>query len=460
MCQGSILPQMIRFGLPVLFTGVLQQLFNAADVILASQLGTSGSDAVAAVGSTTALTSLMINFFMGCSTGSAVAVSRAVGSRDNQVIRKTIHTAMLLALVIGTFLTVVGVTFSGTLLSLMDTPEEIIRLSTIYLQAYFCGMIPYMVYNFGASILRAMGETKKPMYFLLISGPLKLVFTFLFVAVFHLDVAGLALATACSQLVSAVLVVTSLIKRNDVFKLRLRELRFSREPLKKILRLGIPSGIGSTTFSLSSVFIQTFVNSLSSLPGFITGNAAACSIEAFANVITSAFYTTSLNFTAQNAGAQQYDRVKRVYMTASALSCVVIGVVSTLVCLFAEPLLGLYITDSPEAIHWGTVRLLFIFAPLILQGLMDTTSGALRGLEISFSPMIISLFGVCGLRILWGLTIFQIPRFHTPQILFLCYPVSWVVTYLAYLVLYILVYRQKRKTLQIKKKNEKWHSMN
>lgn len=444
MCQGPILPMMIRFLLPVLATSALQQLFNAADMILARHLSTSGNDAVAAVGSTTALINLMINFFIGCSTGSAVVVSRAVGSRDTDAIKKTVHTAIALAVLIGALLTICGLAFSGTMLRLMDTPENIIGLSTAYLNAYFCGMIPYMVYYFGAAILRAMGDAKKPLYFLLISGPLKLILTVVFVSGFRLDVPGLALATSCSQIASAFLVVRSLMKREDASKLSLRELKFHAGPLKRILQLGIPSGLQSTTFSLSSVFVQTSVNSLAHLPGFVTGNAAACNIEAFANMLTSALYQTSISFTGQNAGARRYDRVKKVYITACGLSCALTALFSVLVCSFPHALLGLYIVDSPDALHWGTVRLMYIFAPLIVMGLMDVTTGALRGLAVSVESMLISLVGVCGFRILWGLTLFQIPEFHTPQVLFLCYPISWVITYAAELVLYVIFY-QKRK---------------
>ena len=373
-----------------------------------------------------------------------MAMARAWGSGDRENIRKTVHTAMLLAFVIGVFLTGLGVALAGTLLAAINTPQGIIGLATVYLRTYFYGMVPYMVYNFGAALLQAVGQTKKPLNILMISGPLKLATTVLFVEVFCLDVAGLALATVCSQLVSAVLAVGLLMRQKNDCKLCLRELKFHTEPLKKILRLGIPSGIQSSTFTLSNVFVQASVNSLSYLPGFIKGDAAACSIGTFANAITTAFYQVSINYTGQNAGAYKFDRVKRGYFTVSGLGCGMIAVVSALVCLFSERLLGLYIIDFPEAIHWGTVRLMFLFGPLVLQGLMDMTSGALRGLEVSASSMLVTLIGMCGFRILWGLTIFWIPRFHTPQVLYLCYPVSWTVTYLAELALYIAVYKKKR----------------
>lgn len=447
MLEGAILPQMIRFAIPVILTGLFQQLFNTADVILAGQLLSSGADAVAAVGSTTSLTGLLINFFIGCSTGSAVVLSRTIGSGEREKIKNTVHTAVLLAVVLGALLTVTGVTFSETLLTMMSTPKEYIKISTVYMQAYFCGIIPYMVYNFGAAILRAVGETKKPLYFLLISGPLKLIFTFIFVKGFKLDVAGLAFATSFSQLVSAVLVILALVKREDDCKLIIKEIKFSKEPLKKILALGIPSGIQSATFSLSSVFVQSSVNSLSYLKGFTAGNAAAGSFEVFANVLTTAFYQCSMNFTGQNAGAGKYDRVHKTLLVSAGLCTASVVAVSVLTCLFPSQILSLYIKNSPDAIYWGTVRLMVVFIPLVFQGLMDVFAGVLRGLEKSFSTMVISILGACVFRIIWGLTIFKIPQYHTPQILFMCYPISWVLTTLAQVVLYVITIKQKNRPL-------------
>lgn len=447
MISGPILSQMIRFVIPVILTGAFQQLFNTADVILAGQLLSSGADAVAAVGSTVSLTGLMVNFFIGCSTGSAVVISRAVGSKNSELVKKSVHTALLLAVVLGAVLTFAGITLSGTFLELMSTPKEYIKISTVYIQAYFCGIIPYMVYNFGAAILRAVGETKKPLYFLLISGPLKLIFTYVFVIIFKLDVAGLAFATSASQLVSAALVVMSLMKREDDCKLIFKEIGFSKEPFKKILALGIPSGIQSATFSLSSVFVQSSVNSLAHLNGFTAGNAAAGSFEVFANVITSAFYQCSLNFTGQNAGAGRYDRVNKCLLVSSGLCTAIIIVASTLTCLFPSQILSLYIKDSADAIYWGTVRLMVVFIPLVFQGLMDVFAGVLRGMERSFSTMVISILGACVFRIVWGLTVFQIPQYHTPQVLFMCYPISWVLTTLAQVVLYFITIKQKNKPL-------------
>lgn len=447
MSSGNIWVQMVRFVIPLILLGFLQQFFNVADVLLAGRLGTSGDSAVAAVGSTNAIRSLLVNFFAGTATGSAVAISHAIGSKDKKSIKENVHTAMLLSGIIGLVLTAVGVLLSGALLSAMDTPSDILSNATVYLQTYFLTMVPSMVYNFGAGILRANGETQKPFYFFLVTAPVKLIMTYVFVAIFNLDLIGLSLATVCSQTLAAIFVVISLMKRNDDIKLSLKNLKFSKRPLGKILRLGIPAGIQSSTFSLSNVVIQSSINSLAFLPGFITGNAAASSIEAFAEVVTGAFLSTAMTFVGYNVGAKNYDKVKRSYNNSIMLCTIAVVALSTLVIVFARPLLGLYITDSDEAIAWGIVRISFIFGPLIIQGVMDTTAGALSGLGVSISNTIISLAGFCGLRILWCLTVFRVEEYHTPQTLFIIYPITWLIIAVLRYVLFRVVYKHQRKKL-------------
>lgn len=447
MCHGPIAMPLLRYTIPILLTGLLQRFFVAADMILAGQLGTSGSDAVAAVGSTTSLTAMLIGFFNGCSSGSAVAVSHALGGKNDHLARQTVHSAMLLSVVIGATIMLIGLGFSEYILVSMNTPEDYLKLAVIYLQIYFCGMIPCMVYSFGAAILRTAGDTKKPMYFLLVSGPVKLLLTVLFVSVMKMDVAGLALATTLSQVLSAILVVIALMKRTDACKLQLKHLRFHAYPVKKILSLGIPSGVQSATFSLSGVIIQTSVNSLSHLEGFITGNAAAASIEGISETITATFFQAAISFAGQNTGAKQYDRIKKICLWSTILCTLTIFVASPLVLVFDEHLLRLYIPDSPEAVAWGAVRIAYIFAPLIFQGFMDCISGVLRGMGVSLACMIINLVGICGLRILWLLTVFPIPKYHTPQCLYVIYPITWVTTTLAELILFRAVIKKRTAAL-------------
>lgn len=443
LTQGPIFPQLVSFMIPLLLTGLVQRLFNAADVLLAGWLGTGGNDAVAAVGSTTALTNLMISFFIGCAGGGAVRLSHAIGRGKENEISKILHTAILLSVVLGGTLTVLGLLGSEWMLRLMDTPESLLGRSSAYLKAYFLGMIPYMVYNFGAAILRALGESRRPFYYLLISGPVKLLLTVLFVAGWKMDVTGLALATTCSQFVSAFLVIRFLMRRKDGCRLILKKLRFHAAALKSILTLGIPAGIQSATFSLSGVIIQSSLNSLSNLEGFLAGNAAAISIESFADAVTSTFFQAGITFVGQNVGAHRLDRVRQIFRQLTLMAAVFVGAVSLLVCLFPESLLGLYLDGEPGAIRWGTLRLLFFFGPLILQGLMDATGGCIRGFGVSFSSMLISLIGVCGFRSVWMLTVFRI--IHTPTCLYLAYPLSWLIAYLAYLLLYCRVYKKAIK---------------
>lgn len=447
MCNGPIAIPLLRYAIPIFLTGMLQRVFVAADMILAGQLGTSGSDAVAAVGSTTSLTSMLIGFFVGCSSGSAVAVSHALGSNNQKLVKQTVHSAMLLSVVIGGLLMLTGLFSSRYILVKMNTPEEYLTLAVVYLQIYFCGMIPNMVYNFGAAILRTVGETQKPMYFLLISGPAKLVLTVLFVSVLNMDVAGLALATTLSQFLSAGLAVRALMKREDSCKLQLKHMRFHAQPVKKILSLGIPSGVQSATFSLSGVIIQTSVNSLSHLEGFITGNAAAASLECISETITATFFQAAISFTGQNTGAKNYDRIKKICLWSNIMCTLTIFVASPLVLLFDEQLLRLYIPDSPEAVAWGTVRLAFIFTPLIFQGFMDCISGVLRGMGVSMACMILNLVGICGFRILWLLTVFPIPEYHTPQCLYVVYPITWVTTTIAELILMHITIKKRTAAL-------------
>lgn len=448
MLSGPILKPMIAFAIPVLATGVLQQLFNSLDVILAGKLGTSGDNAVAAVGATTSVLGLLINFFAGCSAGSAVSVSHAIGSRKRDEVEKAVHTAMLLAFVVGLLVTVIGLSFSGMLLSAMGTPKNIYSQAVAYLRMRFLGVLPQMVYFFGAAILRTVGETKKPLKFLLISGPIKLILTVVFVAYLNLDVVGLALATSCAHIVSATMVLITLIKRNDDVKLDIHKLRFHAATLGKILRIGIPSGIQSSTFSLSNVILQSSVNSLSGIEGFIVGDAAAKNIGVFGDTVTNAVYQCALSFVGTNEGAKNYDRIKKCHIRAVLLSVTSVAILATFVLTFARQLLGFYISDSLEAIDWGVVRLGFIWGTLVLQAVMSTTTGTLRGMGYSLVSMIISLSVVCGGRVLWCLTLFQIPSFHNPYVLYAIFPITWFLSAVLQNVILAIVLKKKKLNTQ------------
>ena len=444
MLEGPLFPNIVRFASPVILTSVLQLLFNAADLIVVGRF--CGSVSVAAVGATGAITNLMINFFIGLSIGVGVTVAHGLGSHEDDVVHCTVHTALPTALLSGAFLTVVGVSCSETCLTMMGTPETVLPLSAVYMRIIFCGITFNMVYNFCAAILRAAGDTKSPLIFLLFAGTLNVILNVVFVTQFHMNVAGVALATIITQGLSSVLVVIALMRRTDACRLYLRKIRFHKVQLEKILRIGLPAGIQSALFSISNVLIQSSVNSFGDV--FMSGSAASSNIEGFVYVCLNAFQQSAVNFAGQNAGARQYRRVRQTLWICLGCVTVVGLVLGSLAYMFGPTLLSIYITDSAEAISYGMIRLAYICLPYFVCGLMDVTTGALRGIGASFVPMLISILGVCGFRIVWIYTIFQVPEFHTPQCLFFSYLVSWVITFIAQLIAFFVVYRKQAKAAQ------------
>ena len=442
MLQGPLLSGIILYTVPIILTSILQLLFNAADLVVVGRF--CGSISVAAVGATGAITNLIINLFIGLSVGTGVTVAHALGSREDIVVHRAVHTALPAALVSGIILTIVGVSLSETFLHLMGTPENVLALSATYMKIYFGGITFNMVYNFCASILRAAGDTKSPLIFLTLAGVVNVVLNVIFVIVFHMNVAGVALATTISQGISAVLVVIALMRRTDACKLELNKMRFYKPQLMKIIRIGLPAGIQGSLFSISNVIIRSSVNSFGDI--LMSGNAAAGNIEGFVYVSINAFSQTAVNYIGQNAGAQQYKRVGKIL--GICLACVTaVGLVFGISAwYFGESLLSIYITDSPEAIAYGMIRLAYICLPYFLCGLMDVSTGALRGMGASIAPMVISVLGVCGIRIGWISTIFQMPQFHTPQCLYFSYTISWSITFLVQLAAFLRIYRKYTHT--------------
>ena len=451
MLQGPLFLNIVTYTIPIILTSLLQLLFNAADLVIVGRF--CGSVSVAAVGATGSITNLVVNLFVGLSIGAGVCMAHAMGGRDEEAIHRTVHTALPLALICGGILTVIGVAFSETFLVLMGTPADVLPLSALYMRLYFCGMTFNMVYNFCAAILRAIGDTKNPLIFLGIAGVLNVLLNVVFVTLFHMNVAGVALATAISQGVSAVLVVVALMRRTDACRLQLKKVRFYKAQLLKMISKGLPAGIQGSMFSISNVVIQSAVNSFGEV--FMSGMAAASNLEGFAYVCMNAFLQTGLNFTGQNVGAGQYKRVKKI--AGICLGCVtVVGiVVGCAMYIFSPQLLSIYITDSPEAIAYGVRRMAFVLLPYFLLGLHDVTSGLLRGLGYSMTPMLVSVLGICGLRIFWINTIFRLPQFHTQDWLFVSYPISWAVTFVVEIVLYIMIYRRYAAKCQMMEENNR-----
>ena len=436
--EGPLFSNIVRYTIPIILTSLLQLLFNAADLVVVGRF--CGSVSVAAVGSTGAITNLIVNFFIGLSVGAGVTVAHGLGSREDRVVHNIVHTTLPTALVSGVILTIIGISFSETFLRMMGTPDNVLPLSSIYMRIYFAGVTFTMIYNFCAAILRAAGDTKSPLVFLSIAGVVNVILNVVFVTVLHMNVAGVALATILSQGISAALVTRELMKRTDACHLELGKMRFHKAQLSKMIRIGLPAGIQSSLFSISNVLIQSSVNSFGDV--FMSGSAASSNIEGFVYASLNAFHQTAVNFIGQNAGARQY---RRVYQTLwICLGCVtVVGLVfGSTAWFFGRQLLSIYITDSQQAIEYGMVRLAYICLPYFLCGLMDVSTGALRGLGTSVIPMIISVLGICGLRICWIYTIFQIPKFHTPECLFFSYTVSWVITFLFQMAAFLIVCRK------------------
>ncbi|MBQ8358481.1 MAG: MATE family efflux transporter [Oscillospiraceae bacterium] len=443
MLKGPLWSGLITYTVPIILTSILQLLFNAADLVIVGRF--SGSINVAAVSATGAITNLIINLFIGLSVGAGVTVAHALGGNQSTEVHRIVHTALPTALLGGVLLSVIGVLFSETFLTLMKTPVNVLPLSAKYMRIYFCGMTFTMVYNFCASILRAAGDTKSPLLFLTSAGVLNVVLNIFFVVSLKMTVDGVALATIISQAVSAVLVVIALMRRNDACKLTLRKMQFYRQPFFKIIRIGLPAGIQSSMFAISNVIIQSSINSFDS-EALMSGNGAAGNIESFVYVLMNSFQQTAVNYTGQNMGAHQYDRIKKVYGLCLLYVTIAGLIAGSSVWYFGEELLGIYITDSQEAIRYGLIRFNHVALPYFVCGLMDVSTGSLRGLGASVTPMIISILGACGIRILWTYTIFQIPQFHTPECLYTSYLISWSITFIFQTLAFITIYKKRVRT--------------
>lgn len=440
MCEGPILKKMLMFTIPLIFSGMLQLLFNAADIIVVGRF--AGDESLAAVGSTSALVNLLVNLFVGLSVGANVLIARYYGAKQQKELDETVHTAISLSLVGGVLLTIVGVIFAPTFLGWMQTPDNIISLASIYLRVYFCGMIPMLVYNYGAAMLRAVGDTQRPMYFLVIAGVINVVLNLIFVIVFHWGVFGVGLATTISQIVSAILVVRCLMKGEGSIHLELRKLHIYEDKLLRILQIGIPTGVQGMLFSVSNVIIQSSVNSFGDI--VVAGNSAAGNIEGFIYTAMNSVYQANLSFTSQNIGAGKNERINKILYTA--LACVtVIGITLSLGAYSIGPTLLSFYTTSEAVVAAGMTRFKYVMVPYVLCGIMEVFVGSLRGMGYVMAPMIVSLLGACGLRLLMIATIFQIPQFHTMDMLYSTYPISWFVTILAHMVTFIIVRRKLNK---------------
>lgn len=443
MVNGPLFKNILLYALPLMATSVLQLLFNTADLLVVGQY--CGSISVGAVGATGSITTLLVNLFIGLSVGVSVTVAQGMGANDKKRVQKTVHTALPLAALGGVLLTVVGLLFSRTFLQWMGTPEETMELATLYMRIYFLGMIPNLVYNFGAAILRAAGDTVRPLIFLGAAGVLNVGLNLVFVIFCGMDVDGVAWATIIAQGLSAVLVVLALGRRRDLCRFEFKKMRLDRHALGQILYVGVPASIQSSMFSIANVIIQSAVNTFGAVA--VTGGAAAGTVEGYVYVCVNAFAQAALNFTGQSMGAGKIKRIDKILLVCNLYAIVIGLLLGGLVYYFGEPLLGLFVTDSPEAIEFGMIKLLLIGFLYFLCGMQDVMTAVLRGMGYSMTTMVISIVGICGIRLLWIFTVFQ--KIHTPECLFLSYCISWSITFLAGFIFYLFC-RGKHQRKEIK----------
>lgn len=429
MCSGSVYKKMLFFAVPLMCSSILQLLFNAADIVVVGRF--AGDNALAAVGSNSSLINLLTNLFVGLSIGTNVLTAQYFGGKKESDLRDTVHTSMLLSIYSGLILTVIGIAGARFLLELMQAPPEVLDLAVVYLRIYFLGMTSTMIYNFGSAILRAVGDTKRPLYYLLIAGIINVILNLFFVIVCKMGVAGVAAATAISQTISASLVVYCLMREQGGIHLDLKALAISKEKMGRIMRIGLPAGFQGMVFSLSNVVIQSAVNSFGAIA--VAGNSAAANIEGFVYMGMNAFYQATISFTSQNFGARQYKRIYKI-LFAGELYAIATGVIlGNLAVFFGESLLGIY-SPSAEVIAAGLSRMRVICTVYALCGMMDVLVGALRGIGYAVIPMIVSLVGACGLRLLWIATVFQIPQYHSLTTIYLSYPITWTITFIVHAV--------------------------
>ena len=438
MCNGPLFSRILMFAMPLVLSGILQLLFNAADIIVVGRF--SGSTALAAVGATSSLINLLVNLFLGLSIGANVLVARYRGARADEDTEETVHTAVAIAGAGGIIMIFVGLLFARPLLLLTGTPVDVIDQAVLYMRIYFLGMPAFMGFNFGAAILRAVGDTQRPLYFLLIAGVVNVIFNLIFVIVFDMGVAGVAIATVISEIISAGLTLLCLTKTPGSCHLEWSRVRFHKDKVIEMMRIGLPAGFQGIIFNISNVLIQSSVNSFGSL--VVAGNTAASNIEGFVYNSMNAVYQTSLSFTSQNYGAKKYERIDRILLGCLVLVTFIGIFMGTGAYLIGDHLLGIY-TSDPQVIAFGMKRLSIVSATYFLCGLMDVMVGSLRGLGYSIMPMLVSLTGACLFRVIWIFTIF---RANPTQVtLYLSYPISWILTFSTHVICYLIVRRKLPK---------------
>ena len=443
MCNGSIMDKLISFSLPLMVSGILQLAFNAVDIIVVGRF--SGSQALAAVGSTTALINVFTNLFIGISLGANVLAARFYAAGKDREMSETVHTSITLALISGITMAVIGVLLAKWALEIMGTPDDVIGQSALYMRIYFMGMPVFMLYNYGAAILRAIGDTKRPLIFLIISGIANAALNMTLVIIFHMGVAGVAIGTIISQLISCVLVLTCLYRSEGSYQLRFSKLKINGAYMEQIFQVGVPAGIQSTVINLSNALLQSSVNSFGSIA--MAGYTAANNILGFLYMSVNSITQACMSFTSQNYGVGKLKRMDKVLRDCAILSISIAAVLGGLAYSFGPQILTVY-TSDPKVINCGMEILAYTSITYFLCGIMDLFPGALRGMGYSAVPMVLSVIGTVGTRIVWVFGIF--PNHRSLSVLFVSYPVSWIITIVLQVVCFYFVRKrvhQKEKRL-------------
>lgn len=446
MCSGSVLPKLLVFSFPIMASSVLQLLFNAADIAVVGKF--AGDNALAAVGATFSVLTLMTDFFLGFSIGANIIAAKFYGAKEFKKMRVAVQTTVLFAFLCGILLTLLGLVLTDEIIIWMKVPHAIRAQAALYLRICFVGMVPMMVYNFGSAVLRAVGDSRRPLYFLIAGGIINVILNLIFVIVFEMDVAGVGIATVVSQVISAILVVACLVREKSCVHLDLKGMTLDKSTAVNIVKIGLPASLQGVLFCLSSVIIQAGINSFGT--DVAAGFSAANNLGGFVYVACYAFYQSTISFVSQNLGAGKIERIPKV-TRAMLLLVLSIGLIfGNLSCYFGEELLGIY-TSSSAVVAAGMVQMNIVTRCYALCGVMDGLSGVLRGMGSSVMPTVMTLIGACSLRILWTMTFFRMERFHTQESLYMTYPVTWVITTLMLIVGYIIVWRKLKASFAAKR---------
>ena len=440
MTEGKILPLLVKFTIPIMLSGFLQQFYGAMDSVVVGRF--TGQEALGAVGATASLTNLILSVFIGMSTGAGIVIAQLIGAEDESGIKKAVHTSVALSLVCGIFLTGFGCMMSGRILALMNTPEDIFPLAREYMFIYFLGSVPSLIYNFGSGILRASGDSKRPLYYLFAATVVNIVFNLIFVIVFRLGVKGVAISTVISQTVSAVLVSIKLITTETEVHLNIRDINFDGKTLKRILKIGLPAGLQGSVFSFSNTVIQTTVNSFGK--AVVAGCTASSGIENFVYITMNSVSLAETTYIGQNYGAGKIERCHKGFKISVALVTLGGIFLGAMLVIFKRQFIELFIKNSPETVAAGMERLTVFGYTYFLCGIMDVLCGAMRGYGDSFSPMIMALIGVTGSRMLWIFTVLPFKR--EVFVLFLAFPISWLVTIIPLLIKYRSMMKKMRQS--------------